>query len=80
MITLFEQYRNKEQLKIEILDYLRLNTNLKDKLCVDTQTIAYSIRISIFRKIIQLNNHVTYLKFYIHHNILTELSHHIKNH
>lgn len=45
MITLFEQYRNKEQLKIEILEYLKINTDLKDKLCVDTQTIAYSLRI-----------------------------------
>ena len=45
MIILFEQYRNKEQLKIEILKYLKDNTNINDKLCVDTQTIAYNVRI-----------------------------------
>jgi hypothetical protein len=35
MIILFEQYRNKEQLKNEILRYLKANTDINDKLCVD---------------------------------------------
>lgn len=45
MILIFEQYRNKEQLKKEILSYLKANTDMNDKLCIDTQTIALNMKI-----------------------------------
>lgn len=45
MILIFEEYKNKEFLKQEILHFLKNNTDISSNLCVDTQTISFKLKI-----------------------------------